>query len=105
MEMNDVQKRSAVKIRGMLNYASDLALATVRTEALRIMERWPRIDGFCMGMGTMSFTQDDNLIEDTDKRVKSLYDFLYEFNSELKITGNALRIDRVAGELVTRTDW
>lgn len=103
MSANDVNKQ----IRLLLTQAAALAVAETERRVKDIMQRHPKVETFCLGMGTASFYDKKGIpIDDDTLYLKSFFNFVDEHDKRLQLTGHQMRIDRTSeGKLVTRYDW
>ncbi len=106
--------KASSKIKKLIDEATAIAMLEIEVMARKIMEKNPTLTGFCMAMGSASFyetaeeteeecAKTDDPCRDDDPRLTKFYDFLYEWNDELKLTGIPFRLDSASGPVIT--DW
>jgi hypothetical protein len=73
--------------------ASEICLAEIERRARKILATHPNLDEFLMGMGTVFFsTKDGQNISLYDRAyMKSLDDFINDWDHDLHITGEPMR--------------
>lgn len=124
--MTDQIKKFVEPIQAKLNELSQVAYEAIKAEAMSAMRIDPEIKSFCMAMGSVSFYCE--WMEDLDgdgeyiqldghldphelpnnPHAANITHILDELNSQLYLTGMALKITRdhvVQGEFVIQTDW
>jgi hypothetical protein len=94
----------AKQIREDYDATVKLALQEVEDRARRILRRHPPLTEFCMAMGTAFFVTTGGSTLGTDDRayMRSLDDFLREWDDFLHLTGHPMRFT-ADGDVVT--DW
>ncbi len=97
------------QIKFLLNRADVLAMEWIEKEATRILSKHKNLEGFCMAMGSVSFStfggEYIDGYESSRAYCKKLFDFIYEFNSQLYLTGTPIKIYKEGGEIKVKKDW
>lgn len=102
--MNNAQKAVSTRIDALIEQATKDALRLIESEARRILRARNPARSFCMAMGIASFCdKDGHSLSDDHPAVNSFYEFLYEHNSALRLTGWPMKID--GPDEPTITDW
>jgi hypothetical protein len=105
-------------VADLYNKSSDLAADVVEKMARQILREHPELNEFVMAMGTYFFTYKEGgnldpisskmnssynyVYYDTEPFLKPLNDFIGEWDSRLKITGDAMRFTAKSEKI---TDW
>lgn len=104
--MNNAQKKAAIAIDALLAQADKIAMELVEQEARRILRAGAKgrnpARSFCMGMGVASFYDRTGMfLDEYHPAVASFYEFLYDYNSRLKLTGGFLKLETWDGPAIT----
>jgi hypothetical protein len=91
------------KIQKLLDQAGQLALEHVEFAARKILREHKNLNEFVMGMGTCFFSEgEENHGLETYAYMKSLEDFICEWDETLGITGTPMRFTANGPRI---TDW
>lgn len=91
------------RIQQMITDVGKLHFDEVVSRAVSIMRQHLNIKTFCMATGVASFYDQDGPMD--RKYLGPFYKFLYEHDATLHTTGCPVRIDRIDGKLVRKSDW
>ena len=92
------------QIQPLLDKAHDIALKELERMARKAMKQHPELREFVMGMGGYFFNDQDNnhVYPEECEYLYSINDFMMEWDSVLKLSGNAIRFT-VDGPI--ETEW
>ena len=90
------------QINSLLTRATRVGLKEVERRARKIMRSHRNIRTFILAMGTASFYDANGPIMEYNKRyLRTFYNFIYEYDEYLKLTGCPMKLNSWNGPKVT----
>jgi hypothetical protein len=100
--MSDYYDSREKQVEDFYNRADNIALHHVEALARKMLTENSKLSEFIMGMGTYYFTHIGGTITYEEKYYTELSDFIGEWDSIFKLTGNPMRFT-ATGQV--ETDW
>lgn len=101
-------KNPSDRLWNLLAQCDKLALDYIKHEVRNILlDKNNSLTTFCLAMGTCCFYDENGPVYDEDLPVstKTVLEFVYQFDSQLKLTGSTLKMQWLNGEVNILEDW